>query len=595
MVRNLLFGLFAFIVIFGGTRLNGFVINATGLPVSELENAGESTANVGWDIDPDQSAQPFSDDEVIFVGSVLAAGVSLSPEYQGIHTHPGGLISFEIQIYNTGSSGTDTYNLGAVSVCPVTFFAADGSTPITDTGPVSQGGNVTIVAKVLTPGDASLGDYNVAIVTATSSLNPSLSGMATLQTAVPAPFAQTYLDRDDPTLMIYLAQPSSQTVKTTAPSDPEIQEMAIAETPGFVQVWSWEGLQYNNLEYALMDESGVVTRPATSLTNNASAEDETYDLVPAVAVAPDGNIGIIWFRELEDLGETNDNIWFAILNPAGDVIHGPQNITNNPIWGYSDDPGVPRFHQPVITATGDNRFILSWSYEVDYIAGCTDDCSVDNVHYKVHDSTGGEVKAVTVLTDDALDANKRHDDSNLTTLSGSRALLVWECDDNITLIDDICYVVVNSGGTIIKNTTNISSSLEPSLDPDAVQLSGGSPVITWNNRVSGVHQITFAVLDGTYSLVSGPTTLDNPASLAGNRYPSIAAAGNKAVITWVDQDLDSILYYALVGGSGTVLTPPMIFLTAQNPFYPYLDTNYKGFGNTSYTQDTLIYLPLLLR
>jgi len=610
LVKKLLFGLVSFIVIFGGFWLNRSGVNATGLP--PVENGISKAAGFQKDRPLDLPVSPNSADladpnsvvpglAILFDHSASSAGASLTPEYQGTHTSPGELPSFDIQIYNAGNLGTDTYNLEAASVWPVTFFAADGITPITDTGPVDQGGNVAIVAKVQTPGNASLGNYNAAVVTATSSLDPLQSGTATLQTAVPAPFAQTYIDWDDPTMMTYLAHPYSQTVKTVAPADSEYEDMAIAETPGFVQVWSWDGFNYNNLEYALLDDSGEVTRPVTSLTDHASAELETADLDPAVAVAPDGNIGIIWFRELYLSGEYNDNIWFAILNPAGDVIFGPQNITNNEKWGYSDDPGVPRYHQPVITATGDNRFILSWSSRIDYIDGCSDDCKIYNVYYKVHDSTGGEVKAITQLTDDVLDANKRHDDSNLTPLSGNRALLVWECDDDITVIDDICYVVVDSGGTIIQTLTNISSYLDYSFDPDAVQLSSGNILVTWNSRVNDLFQIFYAVLDGTYALAAGPTNLDKPSAPSGNRYPSIAAAGNKAVITWEEEDLDLNLFYALVDGSGTVLTPPMIFLTAENPYYPYLGTNYRGYGNTSYTQDTpdtpdtLLFLPLLLR
>ena len=546
-----------------------------------------------------------ADDAILFERPDPDFRLKIRPPYQGVHTYPNNSISYQITISNTGELGPDTYNMFDDSVWPITLYHSDGITTLEDTngdfiadsGSVPQGGSVTIVAKVQTPADAALGDNISVVITAESINNPAKADTATLQAALPARFAQTYVDVSDDTLMTYLAQPYTQTAKAAAPANPDIWGSAIAETPGFVQVWSKYGNFYDNIEFTLLDDTGEINLPATALTDNSTAVVEIYDLAPAVAVAPNGYIGVLWYRNSVDdmTGDENDNVWFAILNPSGVPVYGPQNITNNSVWGWRYDAGVPRFHQPVITATGDNRFVLSWSYEVDYDAGCSSDCSIDNVYYKVHGHLGTEVKAVTLLTDDVLDANKRHDDSNLTALSGNNALLVWECDDNISLNDDICYVVMNSSGIIIQSTTNISNYAYASLNPDAIQVLGGNTIITWQNWISNLYQITFAVLDESYAPVAGPTLLDNPAGLTGNSSPSIAASGSKAVITWADAEYDLNLYYALVNSSGSVLTPPMIFLSAQSMAYPYIFTNYFGYGNTSYTIETLLYLPVVLK
>lgn len=91
----------------------------------------------------------------------------------------------------------------------------------------------------------------------------------------------------------------------------------------------------------------------------------------------------------------------------------------------------------------------------------------------------------------------------------------------------------------------------------------------------------FAVLDANYSPVAGPVQLDNPAAVTGDSYVSVAADANgRAVLTWADYNSSyrRTLYYALVNGMGTVITPAMPFRSSTAG---YMVTSYQGHGNTS--------------
>jgi hypothetical protein len=79
--------------------------------------------------------------------------------------------------------------------------------------------------------------------------------------------------------------------------------------------------------------------------------------------------------------------------------------------------------------------------------------------------------------------------------------------------------------------------------------------------------------------------MDNPATVTGDANVSVAADGDgHAILTWMDSGSSSRphLYYALIDGTGAVVTDPMIFHTGQAPS-PYIETSDEGYGNTSYS------------
>jgi len=524
---------------------------------------------------------------VRFYRPPASAHVSLSPAYQGRFTQAGATESFQITVRNTGDLGTDTYDLTAVSTWPVTFNAANGLTPLTDTdgdgtvdtGPVAQGNTVTVTAKVATPVGPTVGNANTATITARSSLNTSKSKTATLQTAVPAPFAQIYRDNADGAMSFYMAQPNSQTVKKATPDSYYGLEMAVTASPNgnFVYVWRYGrhldscNIYVDEIEYTLLDHYGQTVRGVSKLTDHSGATMHTYDQSPSVAVAPNGTIGVAWYRYLYNSANSqfNYNIYFATLDGAGNLLSGPTNMTNNAIWGTDSDPNIPRFWASTIASSDDNRFIISW-YKYS-----GNPSSAYNIWYATRDTAGSEVFAPTALTSD----NSSYKPI-LNSLTGGKAILTWY--RSVTpYYGAPYYAVLNSNGTVFKTATYLGVS-GIYVTPDAVLVPGGKVAVAWGTYTG----VQFAILDTSYNRVVGPTSLNNPAALLGNGSVSVTAdSAGHAIITWIDVDWSyrQNLYYALVDGSGNTLTAPMIFSHSQSSS-PYIETSINGQGNVPYTK-----------
>lgn len=527
--------------------------------------------------------------------------VTISPYYQGTFVGAGDTISYTVDILNSGETGADVYDLSKTSMWTTTLYASDGVSPLVDTdfdsmidtGNVPEGSSVTVVAKVEVPATATVGVRNVLTMTATSSLDPRKSKSAYLQAAVPAEFAQVMTDDADGVMKFYLAKPGSQTAKSVSPASYWDSDMTVAvdRMIYFAYVWNKSG----DIEYTLLDDNANIITSTRKLTANGPGVRD-YD--PVVAMVNNGKIGVIWIRELFDniMDKYNYNVWFAILDPTGEISFDPANMTNNTAW-VDLDSAYPGFYQPVISNLSENRFILSWTRE-DLASGCGTDCYVDNIYYTVLDDSGGQVKPVTQLTADGPGLGAQHEDSNLTHLFGNRALLSWECEDTI-IYWDICYVVLDMNGNLVKGITNATSNVIRFEDNvDAVQLFDGNILLTWHEWHGDVYKIGYGILDSAYKVISGPSVLENPAGLVGNIYPSVAVWGNKAVITWMEDGKHQHLYYALVDSSGNVVTQPIIFQRSQvsgNSIW----TSVTGYGNTEILPferlDKSIYLPMVLR
>lgn len=300
---------------------------------------------------------------------------------------------------------------------------------------------------------------------------------------------------------------------------------------------------------------------------------DTYDNSLAIAVAPDGRIGVMWCRFLYNPNDAqaNYNVYLAILGPGGNVIVGPTRVTNNTAWGTWDDPNILRFSGPHISATGNNRFFLTWVRS--HLASSD---AVDDIYYAIRDTSGNAVRGITRFTRDTPDYDDGFRYLTVTRLWNNRTLLVFQ---RYGSYGGIYYAVFDGYGGVVKDMTILSNDGVSSWDysSDAIQLSGGRVVVAWQ---SSNRRIRFAVLDANYDLVAGPVQLDNPTAITGDAYVSVAADANgRAVLTWTDYDSSyrHALYYALVNGMGTVLTPAMPFRWSTAGYM----TSYEGYGNTS--------------
>jgi hypothetical protein len=526
------------------------------------------------------------------------ARIKVWPLYHGQFTRPGESAAFQVPVRNTGDMGSDTYELFPSSAWSLGIFAADGVTPLTDTdsdgavdtGPLAPGDTSTIVVRITAPSGARLGDNNAAYVTVESSLDYTKSRTVNLQMAIPAPFAQVLRDDADGAMSLYLAQPVAQTMTKVTADWYYGDDLAVAEMPnGFAYLWtkgrSGDSVYVREIEYTLRDRYGSAMRGVSKLTDHSGATIRTYDSELAVAVAPDGRIGVLWYRYLYDYSTGVSrylyNMYFAVLDSSGNVVVPPTNLTNNTAW-YQYSPPVynaPRFLDPRIAATGDNRFVLAWEREHEESAG-----DVEDIYYAVRDTSGRVVRPITRFTFDAPGGYEDYEQPNVAQLSGNRVLLTWTQDTD----DDVYYAVLNSAGTVVVGATNLSTGYSDDVGGgDAAQLSDGTIVVAWTGWYweDDRSHIHFAVLDSAYNRVAGPTMLSNPAAVTGDDYVSVAAddAGH-AILTWMDEDwaYRPNLYYALVDGNGEQVTPPMSFYTSLASS-PNVETSYGGYGNTSYT------------
>jgi len=419
-----------------------------------------------------------------------------------------------------------------------------------------------------------------------SSLDNTKQRIATLQLGIPTRFAQVYVDSADGAMSFYLAHPNGQTLKKATSNNYSGSSMAVVEMPNgnFVYAWSkWRcldspcNISISDIEYTILDRFGSTVREVSKVTNNSSATISTSDWSPAVAVAPNGNIGVLWVRNLHNsnTNQDNSNVYFAILDASGNVVQSPTNLTNNTTWGSWENFNMLSFSSPQVVATGDNRFILAWG-QFQMGSGFS-----SNVWYVVRDTNGDSIMGVTQLTNDN---NSTFRSAN--SAAGNAALLTWARGG------DTWYAVLNSSGTPVKTETNLSANGQGSYSSaDSVTLSDGKTVVVWNYRATyySKPQLSYAILDETYNRTVGPALLYNPYTDSGDYDVSVATdTAGRAVVTWRDysswraSSYLSRLFYALVGSNGSVLTQPMIFRTSQAAT-PLITTSYAGYGNTSYS------------
>jgi len=545
-----------------------------------------------------------------------SARVHASPLFQGGFAS-GGQLTFEVAIRNTGELGADVYDIATSSDWTVSLYHDDAITALTDTdmdgvvdtGAIDQGGTITITARVTSPDHARVGDASATAVAVRSSIDTTKSKVVSLRTAIPATFAQVYTDDSDGAMTLYLIQPQTQVVKQpstrTYGGNPTVAKTA---NSGFIYVWNrYDCLDTScavygsEIEYALLDRNGDAVRGVTKLTDHSGATVNTYDHSAVAAVTPSGQIGVLWVGQLYDSNSNqyNYNIYFAVLDPSGNIEGSPINVTNNVRWGSWGDPDWEFFGSPRIAATSDNRFVLAWQRERQEAGG-----PVDDICYAVQAVDGSQVVSSTRLTYDTAGGDSGYRNPALAPLPSARVILSWT--SQLGGNDDIYYAVLNSSGAVVKAATDISvdETVVDWQNSDVAQLSDGRILLAWEAwgcfPGEWTSRIRFAILDSSYNRIVAPTCLgSSPAAATGDGYVSVTAvAGGNAVMTWGDRDWNSHhnLYYALVNGDGAVDTPPMIFRTAEvTPWgSQYIATSSEGYGNTSY-YPYAISLPLIMR
>ena len=415
-----------------------------------------------------------------------AARLLVSPaERAGGFAPISGHKDFNISISNSGTLGADTYDLTMTSNWPVTFYASNGHTPLTDTdadgvidtGPLPQGTSTTVIARFSTPGGAQIGDNTTAVLTVTSSLNLSKTRTIVLRVSVPAGFASVFQDNADGS-MSFTTVDSNQTRLSKVTTDNYFgYSIAVTNLANGNYLYAWNKYSSNgsnawrDIEYVFLNRSGNIILPITKLTDNSSTTMYTEAHGLSFAAAPNGTIGVVWYRRITNpsTDQLNYNIYFATLNSSGSLLTGPTNLTNNTIWGSLSE--VPRLYSPTIAASDDNRFLIGWEDVKPGIFGGF----VHDVWYAARSSNG-----ISILPPTALTSNEMSWNPVINSLTGGKVIMTWGED-----VGGPYYAVIDSNGIITTPRASLYGYGDVYYTPDAVQLPNGKVALAFPGSICG--------------------------------------------------------------------------------------------------------------
>jgi hypothetical protein len=519
----------------------------------------------------------------------MGARVLVTPSWDSRLVGPDEKVDFLLSIENVGDLGPDSFDLTSLyGDPPVEFFNNDGLTPIINTGDIAPGETRQIIARVQSPLVVGLGQTFNFAVQVTSRLSTDVSKRIELKLAGPAPFAQVFTDMSDGVPQLELSGPGFHKVVKAAPDSTSSENNAVIETPNGTMVYAWSNWRSlnpnynsfgNELQYTLIGHDGGVVRPVTTLADLSGVINDTDDLDPALAVTPDGKIGVLWMRSIYKYENNqylyNQNIYFAVLDANGNRILGPQNLTNNTSFNTWSANNLYHFSGPTLAATGDNRFVMAWRQFYWVSNGF-----ISDVYFSIRDSGGNLIKAVTKFTADDKSYSKHAYEPNLATLSNNRVLLSWGGGDG-----DVHYALLNSAGVTIKGDTNLLQGVEEYYSddyPDAVQLSNGNTLIAWIGDSLYESQIGYALLDGNFNRIAGPYFISNPPdSLFDLCCISVTSdLMGHGIFTWMD-DNGPRMYYGIYDANTGAFTGP---ISSQYGRYALVGmaTSRNGYANTTY-------------
>ena len=511
------------------------------------------------------------------------------PLYDGQLTQFGQTNTFTFTVGNTGDFGPDTYDLTVASAWAVSLYGPDGITPLDDTdgdtrldtGAIPPGEVINIIARVTAPDGLSPGAENTASITVRSSLNTTIAKTVRLETTIPAQFAQAYREQDPGSVNLDLNWAAPQLTLTVTPGeDGHRYEPAVVQTTDqhFVTVWAeWQetgGLQGYRLLSARLNQYGQVIRPQTVLTSLEPGVDFFSDGSIAAAAAPDGRIGVAWYRlrriDAGGLSFYNYNIWFAVLNPDGSLAVGPVNLTQQTAWQVDEDDDLRKVYAPTLAASSDNRFWVSWEQYYRPTGA-----PLYEIYSTLLAADGSVVMPITRMAS-GIPGSLRYRHPSVLALSGSRFLLAYDYLNYAPFVSSVKYRVYDSSGEGLVSERDTGFY---GLQIDAAQLSGGNALIAADAR----NYIHYAVINGS-SLIPPVIygTLQHPSDLDESFAVAVAAdETDHAILTWQD-GRGQYLYYTLVDASGTAVSGPAIYRTApDSQAWPRLETSATGYSLTT--------------
>jgi hypothetical protein len=415
---------------------------------------------------------PASSTAIIIIRPGDDRRVRLYPDATGGFGAAGQTASHSLVIRNTGALGNDTFDLSASGSWPAAFYAADGVTPLVDsggsplpdTGPLAPGQTLEVVVKVSLPSGALSDAHDTTTFTATSAANPARHDSSILQTAVPGRFASVFKTGWVPGTQMMLNQENN--VRTIAATDTYGYDPMIAELPGGGFLTAWDqgrcldsgscSMYVSEIYYSVTNAAGERILGPMKMEDLSTATQETSEYPKALAIAPNGRAALMYTKEVI----TNQNtytyttaLFMALIDPAsGQPITPPISLDAGGSTVY--------FSGLSIAATTENRFVAGWSPVFSALY-------TSNVYYQVFDTAGAPTSPKIKMTEDTTSYDDGYFLYDIIPYNGSQALILYE---SMAYGNGFMGTVINGAGGWLR--TAVPLGLFGS-NMDAAQLSDG--------------------------------------------------------------------------------------------------------------------------
>lgn len=510
--------------------------------------------------------------------------VGVSPQARSGLGAPGTVVTYSITVRHNGQRSDDYALEVSGNAWPTSLWNVDLSAPLTQTGALTTGQTIGVVVKVEVPVGAEVGarDETQLVVSSTH----GVSQTARLATAVATSFAQAYAQTGgavDPTSDIegYLdlvARGGRGNLALTQ-NDRDEYGFAVTNAPQERLALAWYRYGYNargqstsEVWFGLRDRDGQALVAEKQISDNSQSTQNATDYSPDLAVAPSGRIALTWERDVYDdsWSCSGANVWFALLSADGQsVITGTALTHGDELYCSSQHNAAPRYYEPSVAATNDNRFLVAW-YSDEYTGTAEARGLVADIHYAVLDDAGNVVLPATRLTHDTPGTDDESWSPHLATLPGNRVLLTW-VRQNVTW-----YAVLDSSGALVTAPAALSGGEGYDSSASAVALPAGGALVAWAKSTSSGSYVAYRRLDATYAPLGEVSILRNP-WYALNARPSLTTdPEGRVVVAWCDEGAQRYLYYALLQPDGAVLTQPVESERAQLGMDGYLSVNSNG-------------------
>lgn len=525
-----------------------------------------------------------SNSAVRIVHPAAARRVELTQRSFDVYGMPGSTVAVQIKVRNTGELGADTYTplLTNHLNWTTTLYAQDGTTPISQIGPLAEGEAVTVVVKVQIDNNVSGIAQETITFTATSQADGSQSSLSFHPTIMPD-YTQIFRTFDDGAVSLDLVRNGVQTLVKVTPDDYPASYPGVLRQPNGNYVVAWEkrtclnsscSRETETLEYSIRDSSGAQVQGIRPLKDLGTPRKSTYQYNYGMDVIPNGSIGFAWAQEMDTASGTwNQNIWFAAADSDGNISVSPKKLTANTLYGNSSTANVPFFYNARVAGTTDNHFVVAWQQEV-----LQQGKWVSDVYYTVLDANGSVLKKATRFTK-SVPGDGYYSPAALGLANGQVLLAFTRINSQM---QELYIGTLSSSGAKTRGATRITDDGVGCYDwyyVDAAQMSGGSVILSWSAYCEHQLKLRTVGLNSNLNRIIVPMNIYSMTKL-GNGAASLSAVDPQyAVLTF--QDYNSAyrhsLYATAIGedGGNWGAESVSVFLHSDT----YISTSFDGLGN----------------